>query len=52
MESIVLSIETGSRRGTFDLTGQLAQSVAGRGDGLLSVFVPHATAARATAPTT
>jgi len=44
MDSAVLSVETGSSRGTFDLTGLLADYVAERGDGLLSVFVPHATA--------
>lgn len=44
MESVVLTIETGRDRGTFDLTGIIADFVAGRGDGLLSVFVPHATA--------
>ncbi len=44
MDSVVLTIETGSERGTFDITGMLADFVAGREDGLLSVFVPHATA--------
>jgi len=44
VDSIVISLESGSRRGTFDVTPQLADFVAGRGDGLLSVFVPHATA--------
>ncbi|MCP3974460.1 MAG: YjbQ family protein [bacterium] len=44
METTVFSIETGSNRGTFDLTRELAEFVATRGDGLLSVFVPHATA--------
>lgn len=44
MESVVVTIETGRDRGTFDLTGIVADFVAGRGDGLLSVFVPHATA--------
>jgi secondary thiamine-phosphate synthase enzyme len=28
----------------YDLTSQAAEFVAGRGDGLLNVFVPHATA--------
>ena len=27
-----------------DITGDLARFASGRGDGLLSVFVPHATA--------
>jgi secondary thiamine-phosphate synthase enzyme len=39
-----LTIWTGSRRGLFDLTGLCAAFVAGEGDGLLNVFVPHATA--------
>jgi secondary thiamine-phosphate synthase enzyme len=38
-----LSIHTGRRRGLFDLTRECAEFVAGRGDGLLNVFVPHAT---------
>jgi len=44
MDSIELTIETGHRRGTFDLTQEIAAFVASRGDGLVSVFVPHATA--------
>lgn len=44
MDSAVLTIETGSSRGTYDLTGLIADFLAGRDDGLLSVFVPHATA--------
>lgn len=44
MESEVLRITTGRRRSVVDLTGGIAEFVAGRGDGLLSVFVPHATA--------
>jgi secondary thiamine-phosphate synthase enzyme len=39
-----LSIRTGTQRGLFDLTAACAELVAGQGDGLLSVFVPHATA--------
>jgi secondary thiamine-phosphate synthase enzyme len=39
-----LRVRTGSRRGVFDLTGACERFVAGEGDGLLSVFVPHATA--------
>ena len=38
-----LSITTGSRSGLFDLTAECAQFVAGEGDALLNVFVPHAT---------
>jgi secondary thiamine-phosphate synthase enzyme len=44
VESLVITVETGHRRGVFDLTGEAARFVAGKGDGLLSVFVPHATA--------
>ena len=33
-----------SRERTIDLTMQLARFCAGRGDGLVNVFVPHATA--------
>ena len=39
----MLSVSTGRDRIT-DLTGRAAQFVAGRGDGLLHVFAPHATA--------
>jgi secondary thiamine-phosphate synthase enzyme len=39
-----LSIQTGRRRGLFDLTDACEKFVAGEGDGLLVVFVPHATA--------
>jgi secondary thiamine-phosphate synthase enzyme len=38
-----LTIHTGNRRGLFDLTPQCAEFVAGEGDGVLVVFVPHAT---------
>jgi secondary thiamine-phosphate synthase enzyme len=44
MKSVEIDIRTGNRRGLFDLTGACEQFVAGEGDGLLSVFVPHATA--------
>jgi len=39
-----LTIRTGHRRGVVDLTDACAQFVANEGDGLLVVFVPHATA--------
>jgi len=42
-----LSVRTGSERGFTDLTGVCRRFVAeeaGGGDGLLSIFVPHATA--------
>jgi secondary thiamine-phosphate synthase enzyme len=44
MESLEISLTTGNRRGTFDITQEAAAFVSGKGDGLLSVFVPHATA--------
>jgi secondary thiamine-phosphate synthase enzyme len=39
-----ITVHTGSRRGLFDITRECAAFVAGEGDGLLNVFVPHATA--------
>jgi secondary thiamine-phosphate synthase enzyme len=39
-----LSIRTGNERGFSDLTRACADFVVDEGDGLLSVFVPHATA--------
>ena len=44
MESTVLSVSTGRQRSVTDVTGAVADFVSGRGDGLASVFVPHATA--------
>ena len=44
MKSEVLSFDTGARRAAVDITSECASFVAGEGDGLLSVFVPHATA--------
>jgi secondary thiamine-phosphate synthase enzyme len=44
MKTTELTIHTGSRRGLFDLTAECAAFVHGAGDGLLNVFVPHATA--------
>lgn len=43
METTVLELRTGSRLVT-DITDEAARFVAGLGDGLLNVFVPHATA--------
>jgi secondary thiamine-phosphate synthase enzyme len=37
-------VRTGSRRGLTDLTADCRRFVVDEGDGLLSVFVPHATA--------
>jgi secondary thiamine-phosphate synthase enzyme len=44
VESEVHSYRTGDREVVLDLTGDVAAFVAGRGDGLVHVFVPHATA--------
>lgn len=44
MESIELTVTTGRSPAVVDLTSDSGRFVAGRGDGLLSVFVPHATA--------
>ena len=43
MQSTELAVRTGSRVVT-DLTDEAVQFCAGQGDGLLNVFVPHATA--------
>jgi len=43
MDSTVLAIETGDRQ-IVDITDGVRRFCAGRGDGLCSVFVPHATA--------
>jgi secondary thiamine-phosphate synthase enzyme len=43
MKTTELTIETGRRRGVFDLTAECERFVAGEDDGLLNVFVPHAT---------
>ena len=44
MHSETRSYRTGDREVVLDLTGDAAEIVSGRGDGLLQVFVPHATA--------
>jgi secondary thiamine-phosphate synthase enzyme len=44
MKSTEITVPTEHDRGLFDLTRECAAFVAGEGDGLLSVFVPHATA--------
>jgi len=44
MDSVLIEVSTGRVRGTFDLTAEAVAFVRGRGDGLLSVFAPHATA--------
>ncbi|MCY7395096.1 MAG: YjbQ family protein [Nocardioides sp.] len=44
MHSEIRHYRTGDREVVLDLTGDCADVVAGRGDGLLQLFVPHATA--------
>ncbi len=44
VESQVIRVRTGSTEQVRDITRQCAEYVDGRGDGLLHVFVPHATA--------
>lgn len=44
MRTDVITVTTGSAPTVYDLTGEAQQFVAGQGDGLLHVFVPHATA--------
>ena len=44
MKTTELTVRTGSRRGLFDITDACARFVEGEGDGLLTIFVPHATA--------
>lgn len=40
----MLTVETGNRPVAVDITSRVAEVVDGFGDGLVSVFVPHATA--------
>jgi secondary thiamine-phosphate synthase enzyme len=44
MDSVELSVRTGDKPTVVDLTGKVAVFCRDRGDGLVSVFVPHATA--------
>jgi len=44
METTELRVETGRRSTVVDITGQARSFCSGKGDGLLSVFIPHATA--------
>ena len=44
MDTMVIELATGRARGVFDITAQVAAFAAGRGDGLINVFLPHATA--------
>ncbi len=44
METTAITIATGRRRGVFDITADVAGFVRDKGDGLVNVFAPHATA--------
>lgn len=44
MDTEELVVETGDRSAAVDISADLARFASGQGDGLLSVFVPHATA--------
>ena len=44
MHTVELAVRTGRREVVHDLTGPCREFARGRGDGLLHVFVPHATA--------
>jgi len=44
MDSTVVTVRTGGQPVVTDLTGEVDRFLSGRADGLLSVFVPHATA--------
>jgi secondary thiamine-phosphate synthase enzyme len=47
MESVLIRVHTGGRETVHDITnecGKFARTASGGGDGLLHVFVPHATA--------
>ena len=44
MDSDLITVRTGSRATVVDITAEASTFVAGRGDGLLHVFAPHATA--------
>jgi secondary thiamine-phosphate synthase enzyme len=44
MESTELTVRTGTRPAVVDITTEVTEFCRGRGDGLVSVFVPHATA--------
>jgi secondary thiamine-phosphate synthase enzyme len=44
MESTELTVRTGTRPAVVDITAEVSEFCRGRGDGLVSAFVPHATA--------
>lgn len=44
MESTTFTVVTGDRFACVDLTRKVGEWVSGRGDGLCTIFIPHATA--------
>ena len=44
VETTEITLDTGRRKTTVDITSQVSSFCQGMGDGLLSIFVPHATA--------
>jgi len=44
MESTTITVPTGTHTTTVDLTAEVGAFCAAKGDGLVSVFIPHATA--------
>ena len=44
MDSEIMEIHTGNGPAVVDVTAEVRRFCAGRGDGLVNVFVPHATA--------
>lgn len=44
LASTTIELHTGRSEGVFDITDEIVRFCSGRGDGLVSVFVPHATA--------
>jgi secondary thiamine-phosphate synthase enzyme len=44
MDTVEITLQTGSTPSATDITAQAAGFAAGKGDGLLSVYLPHATA--------
>lgn len=44
MDTTTFEVTTGSDHAIIDITGRIGAWVAERGDGLVSVFIPHATA--------
>jgi secondary thiamine-phosphate synthase enzyme len=44
VDSDLITVRTGGRATVVDITAEASAFVAGRGDGLLHVFAPHATA--------